>query len=217
MVVLDCANIAYAYGNNHFNAKGIDVAIKFFLALNIQVVAFLQASYVQKKHCSKMTTEDVDLLNSLVSSRKITLVPSGDHDDVFILSHARNCNAFVVSNDFFNDHLRSIIDESTRLSMKLWIEENRCSFTFLDNTTFMINPGNVLATLCGYLGFQEKKRDFNECVDTVVESLTSTIEVLLKCERYEELKYVLLARATTYIDVSLSYLYKMSVLYMYDF
>jgi hypothetical protein len=67
----------------------------------------------------------------------------------------------------------------------------------------MINPGNILSTVLGYLNFQEKKSEFEENFSTVISSLSSSISVLLRCERYAELKYLLLARSSTYMEIML--------------
>lgn len=102
------------------------------------------------------------------------------------------------------DHIQNITEETIRNSMKYWLKENRCGFTFHSNSfTFMINPGNVLSTVLGYLQFQEKKNEFEEKFSIVISSLSTCISALLQCERFEELKYLLLARSSTYIELLL--------------
>lgn len=153
---------------------------------------------------SCMETDDWEILNKLVHTGKVTVVPAGDHDDVYILTYARFHDGFVVSNDFFIDHIKNITEETIRNSMKCWLKENRCGFTFHNNSSsFIINPGNVLSTVLGYLNFQEKKGEFEEKYSILLASLSSCISVLLRFERYEELKYVLLARSSTYIELML--------------
>jgi hypothetical protein len=84
------------------------------------------------------------------------------------------------------------------------LSENRCGYTFHSNSlTFIINPGNILSTVLGYLNFQEKKSEFEEIFSTVISSLSFSISVLLRCERYAELKYLLLARSSTYMELIL--------------
>mmetsp|Transcript_21436 Transcript_21436/g.20732 ORF Transcript_21436/g.20732 Transcript_21436/m.20732 type:complete len:318 (+) Transcript_21436:124-1077(+) len=210
LVVLDCANIGWAHGGDHFSAAGIQIAINFFSNYKVDIVAFIPSNYLRKKPRdgargnSCMETDDWDILNTLVHTGKVTVVPAGDHDDVYILSYARFNNGFVVSNDFFVDHIKNITEETIRTSMKYWLNENRCGYTFHSSLlTFMINPGNILSTVLGYLNFQEKKSEFEENFSTVISSLSSSISVLLRCERYVELKYLLLARSSTYMEIML--------------
>jgi hypothetical protein len=78
----------------------------------------------------------------------VTVVPAGDHDDVYILHYARSNSGFVVSNDFYADHIRKLDNDSIRLSMSLWLAENRCGYTFVRGE-FMLNPACPLATIYG--------------------------------------------------------------------
>ena len=209
LVVLDCANIGWAYGESQFLADGIRLALDFFKHYEVDVIAFIPSSYVKKKPRdgssgnSMMDTEDRQQLETLIRVGDVTVVPAGDHDDVYILSYARSNNGFIVSNDFFIDHIATIDELSIKRSMKLWLNVNRCGFTFLKNSIFMINPGNVLSTVLGYMAFQERRLDFDSKCSTVIDSVTSSIQVLFHNECYQQLKYVLLARAVSYMEVSL--------------
>ena len=206
-IVLDCANIGWAHGENHFSVAGIRLALAFFDQYKVDVTAFIPASYVKKKprDGSKgnavMETDDRQQLENLIRSGDVTVVPAGDHDDVYILSYARSNNGFIVSNDFYVDHVEGIQESSIKRSMKLWLNVNRCGFTFFKNSSFMINPGNVLSTVLGYMSFDERRLDFNVEFTKVIDSLTLSIHVLFQCECYQQLKYVLLARATSYMEV----------------
>ena len=68
----------------------------------------------------------------MVSSGKITLVPPGDDDDSFILTYARENLAFVVSNDFFADHVRKLkeVNEGVASAMQSWVSANRAGYLF---------------------------------------------------------------------------------------
>ena len=209
LVVLDCANIGWAYGESQFLADGIRIALDFFKLYEVDVISFIPSSYVKKKPRdgssgnSMMDTDDRQQLETLIRVGDVTVVPAGDHDDVYILSYARSNNGFIVSNDFFIDHIATIDELSIKRSMKLWLNVNRCGFTFLKNSIFMINPGNVLSTVLGYMAFQERRLDFDSKCSTVIDSVTSSIQVLFHNECYQQLKYVLLARAVSYMEVSL--------------
>lgn len=166
LVVLDCANIGWFYGSDVFNATGIRIAISFFKQFsNVEMRAFLPASYLRVKpngqtHNTQntssinnqhdnnaiMQTDDVEYLTELAGSALLTIVPSGDYDDAYILNYARDNCGFIISNDFFNDHVASIKQSQVKRSMKLWLSENRCGYTFVNQIEFMINPQSKLAT-----------------------------------------------------------------------
>ena len=209
LIVLDCANIGWGHGEDHFSTAGIVSALSFFSKWNVDIAAFVPSSYLKKKPRdgrkgnSVMETDDWEQLASLVRTGDVTVVPAGDHDDVYILSFARSNNGFIVSNDFFSDHISSLQVQSIQRSMKLWLNVNRCGFTFMKNSIFMITPGNVLSTVLGYLNFQEKILHFDESCGRIINTLSDSIKVLFECEGFPQLKYLLLARATSYMEVSL--------------
>ena len=211
LIVLDCANIGWGHGEDHFSIPGIVSALSFFSRWNVEIAAFIPSSYLKKKPRdgrkgnSVMETDDWEQLATLVRTGDITVVPAGDHDDVYILSFARSNNGFIVSNDFFSDHISSLQEPSIQRSMKFWLNVNRCGFTFMKNTIFMINPGNVLSTVLGYLNFQEKILHFDENCGRIINALSDSIKVLLECQGFPQLKYLLLARATSYMEVILFY------------
>jgi hypothetical protein len=70
---------------------------------------------------------------------QLTVVPSGNNDDIYILTFARQYGAFVVSNDFFTDHIRSLTDPQTKHYTGAWLKENRCAYTFVGDV-FMLDP-----------------------------------------------------------------------------
>ena len=145
LVVLDCANIGWTYGIDFFCAKGVDIAISYFVENGANVIGFLPAYYLYKKPSdgckqnSVMQTDDWELLDNHRRFGTIVLVPPGDNDDLYILTHARIQNGFVISNDHFQDHIKSLESNDIRLSTEIWIHEHRISYTFI-NKKFMINP-----------------------------------------------------------------------------
>ena len=92
-VVLDCANIGWSFGRTCFSAQGLLLALRFFESLNIATTGFLPAHYARRKPSDDsrgnalMETEQLEQLSALVATNRITLVPSGCEDDLFILSH----------------------------------------------------------------------------------------------------------------------------------
>ena len=69
----------------------------------------------------------------------------------------------------------------------------------------MINPGSVLSTVMGYLAFKERRLDFDANSSAVIDSLTLSIQILYGSKCYQQLKYVLLARSVSYMEVSVCY------------
>jgi len=173
-VVLDCANIGYSFGEvsggnagggggggggggivggKRFCVAGVELALKYFDEKGVDVTAFLPSGLLRRKPSegsggtnALMQTEALERLTSLVESGRITTVPAGDHDDCYILSYARNKGCFIVSNDLFADHIRSV-DESVKLGMRLWLSQNRCGYCFVNGRTFMISPDSPLASI----------------------------------------------------------------------
>lgn len=96
-----------------------------------------------------METDDLELLSSLVKSRQVSLVPSGDHDDVYILSYAREHRGYVVSNDLFNDHINSLSSDEQKDNIRLFLQHHRCGFTFVDDE-IILNPHSGLTEFLDY-------------------------------------------------------------------
>lgn len=152
LVVLDCANIGWCYGVDSFSAEGVNIALRYFQQLQLEVQGFLPASYLRAKPTqadssrgnAMMLTEDIELLNELAGTALLTIVPSGDSDDAYILNYARDNNGFVISNDLFHDHLRGISNESIRRSMYVWLQDHRCGYAFSARREFLFNPSSLL-------------------------------------------------------------------------
>jgi hypothetical protein len=137
-IVLDCANIGWNFGIDAFDMMGVLLSFAYFQQFGnfVKVTAFLPASFVRKKPAdgsrgnSLMQTSDWETINALVHSRAISVVPAGENDDRYILQYAWNNNGFIVSNDFFMDHVTAVDDPSERHQMIQWLLDVRCSYTF---------------------------------------------------------------------------------------
>ena len=169
LVVLDAANIGWAYGlNDRFSARGVQIAIEYFEMFPIfRVVTFLPMSYIRRKSTTGtatalMETEDIQILEKLYKSRKLSLVPAGDHDDVYILSYCREKSGFVVSNDRFQDHLAGMEDPDLQSDAAHWLRTNRCGYTFVGDE-FTLNADSSLAySLKENQGYCETDEDYRE-------------------------------------------------------
>lgn len=149
-VVLDCANIGWSFGDTSFSAIGLKFAYDYFNQFPLNVYGFIPSSYVRKKptdgsrgNCL-METNEWEIMNNLVKSRHMSIVPAGDNDDLYILQFAQNNNGFIISNDFYLDHLQSIESFDEQEAAKNWLSYYRCSYTFVPqfegNFTIMLNP-----------------------------------------------------------------------------
>lgn len=83
---------------------------------------------------------------------QMVIVPAGDSDDLYILQYARMNDGFVVSNDFFVDHVRSLPSEEASQQAKVWLEQFRCPYTFIKSAssgggTFMPSPASAMMEL----------------------------------------------------------------------
>jgi len=164
-VVLDAANIGYsttlpadlsssATSKPLFDVQAVEQAVGYFSRLGMHVVAFLPAAFVKKRlsqarktENSRMVTDDVEALFELVLKKVITLVPAGADDDLYILHYARKHCCFIVSNDFYADHIARHEERMGRQlgkSMRLWIDTNRSSYVFVQGQ-FMLTPTSALA------------------------------------------------------------------------
>jgi len=168
-VVLDAANIGYSTGlpadlsssataaaKPPFDVHALQRAIAFFVALGMHVAAFLPAAFVKKRLSAarkadnaRMVTEEVEALFEMVCSKTITLVPAGADDDLFILHYARKHCCFIVSNDWYSDHINRHEERMGRemgKSMRHWVDTNRSSYLFVQpGGEFMLSPSSSLA------------------------------------------------------------------------
>eukprot|EP01031_Cornospumella_fuschlensis_P030979 gene30979-37442_t len=106
LIIVDAANVGWAYGKHQFMAEGVEIAIHTLQRMQIDVLAFLPVSYVHAKTYAKRSHHNV--LQKLIDQKLVSLVPSGESDDAYILNYARAHNAFIISNDMYRDHLESI-------------------------------------------------------------------------------------------------------------
>lgn len=219
LIVLDCANIGWNYGLDRFSAKGVQLALDFFSAWEVEVRAFLPESYMKKNsRCYLSQAEAYEshaLLSRYLVQRHLSLVPSGDSDDAYILNYARENNGFIVSNDHYRDHIASLQNESIRLSMQFWLAENRCQFTF-SSEEFILNPGSALSfalrkdkmvtdssTLTSnFLGANESELN-GSAQSRLLHRLGQAAKDAMALNRPHLLEHILLARSHLLLEVKL--------------
>lgn len=149
VVVLDCANIGWAYGIDRFCIRGVQLALQMLSKYMLHVVAFLPASYHRRRPArgdrgnALMETDEWEVLDSLVHQRVVTIVPAGDADDLYILTFARQRSGYVISNDHYTDHLQSLTDAAVKQLTIEWLSRHRCSYAFVGDE-FMLNPARYV-------------------------------------------------------------------------
>lgn len=235
-VVLDCANIGWSFGKTDFSTEGLEISLRFFKSLDIHVagnnqqvnncvrntssvnvVGFLPASYIRRRPSdgsrgnAKMETDDLSRLDALVSTYDITLVPPGSDDDQFILAYAWKHKYYVVSNDFYTDHVVSLEDPAQREEARYWLSFYRCSYAFA-GADFMLNPRSPFfaelrarrITVPMEVSFEDAPH-VNREPQSLIEQLSRCIETMRAApeEHSVELRHALIARATALLRANL--------------
>ena len=99
------------------------------------------------------------------------IVPAGDSDDLYILQYARMNQGFVVSNDFYSDHIRSLEGDVAEQTAT-WLEESRCPYTFIKKghqEMFMPSPGSTMMEVLENYRPGNENNDCDEMeMDTVI-------------------------------------------------
>mmetsp|Transcript_18925 Transcript_18925/g.31322 ORF Transcript_18925/g.31322 Transcript_18925/m.31322 type:complete len:468 (-) Transcript_18925:207-1610(-) len=157
LVVMDGANVAYAYadamaaaspggGKREPDYRGLQVAAKHFMSAGVRVLIVLPAPWFRVKPAAGdmnkdnalMLTEKVEALKDLKEQGLLVAAPPRDDDDAYALTIARRekmraeqrgaGGGFVLSNDFFRDAMARDPD------LEQWLkgEWGRISFAFCD-------------------------------------------------------------------------------------
>lgn len=74
----------------------------------------------------KHIPDDVDLLCDLKAKGFAFGVPNWNYDDSFIIDYAKRKNAYIVTNDRYNDHIENYSKNDPQLKKKLkdWMRNN---------------------------------------------------------------------------------------------
>ena len=159
LVVIDGANIAYAYadaiagfrGNIEPDARGIQIAANYFLSVDVRVLVVIPAPWFKKKPRdgdaaqgnALMMTPQLEVLRDLKSRGLLVAAPPRDDDDAYALTIAlredartRNLGGggFVLSCDMFRD----AINQDATGNLREWLTKGsgsgpgRISFAFCD-------------------------------------------------------------------------------------
>jgi hypothetical protein len=222
LVVLDSANIGWCFGEGAFSARGLQLAVEYFQRQKVEIKAFLPAYYVQQKPSdgsrqnSVMETDEISYLQTLIRQKILALVPSGESDDAYIIQYARECSGFIITNDMFRDHMNSLSENSMKLSLQLWLAENRVGFTFAENH-FLINPNSLLSSRLQQLEdentpniherrlshSQSQSNFFVQPANKAILSITKTISEYHRLHRYNDVKVLILMKVRLLLDVSI--------------
>lgn len=151
-----------------FSCKGIQIAIQYWTKNGHEVICFLpeylfnykevsqkkkqlslDLNTNKKSHKQSKLPDSVAALNKLADEGIMIKTPAQDYDDSYCIQYARQCDAFIVTNDKFRDYLKKI---ETRSSSNMpeqlkaenaWIKQHSISFTFKDDE-FLPNPDSKL-------------------------------------------------------------------------
>lgn len=231
LVVLDAANIGFAYGRgagpggrDKFDATGIKCAIEYFYlrCSNVICTAFIPAAFLRCRpgpgstHSSVngqnalMQTDEWERLDGMVQSGVLVVVPAGDDDDVYAIHYARLHAGFIVSNDLFGSHVHKVASTSKRKALQLWLQDNRCGYTFALGGEFLPNPSSGLVRALKITQGLERIDALGHvpaAVVTALHSLDAAVERLLACAAEgiarPSLLHTLLARALLRADCGL--------------
>ena len=235
LVVLDAANIGFEYGrgqgggggsnqgrSDRFDPSGIEQAINYFYNdfANAVVTAFIPAAMVRRRpqlqqggssvhgQNALMQTDELDRLEHLVRSGVLIVVPAGDDDDTYAIAYARLHAGFLVSNDHYDSHARSLSSTSKRASLQAWLKDNRCGYTFAPGGEFMPNPGSALVASLRVADSSQRLGALTGLPSPLVralESLDAAAEALLVCSQQghgrASLLHVLMARVALRFDL----------------
>lgn len=159
LVVMDGANIAYAYadaiagfrGNIEPDARGIQIAANYFLSVDVRVLVVIPAPWFRAKPRdgdaaqgnALMMTPQLEVLRDLKSRGLLVAAPPRDDDDAYALTiarredtrtHNRGGGGFVLSCDMFRD---AVYRDATG-DLQEWLTKGsgsgpgRISFAFCD-------------------------------------------------------------------------------------
>lgn len=154
LIILDGQNIAIRYGDTRFSSLGLKIAIDYWVEKGHTVHVLLpdyffnKEEVIKKRELAKSMGEsfkfipdDVDLLIDLKSKGFLFGVPNWNYDDSFIIDYAKKKQAYIVTNDRYNDHIEKYSkgDQTRKKKLKDWVRNNCISFTFVGKE-FIPNP-----------------------------------------------------------------------------
>lgn len=76
--------------------------------------------------------DDVGMLMELKARGFASGIPNWDYDDSYMIEFGRQKGGFILTNDRYNDHIRSLDGKIVeREKLKEWIRNNCISYTFI--------------------------------------------------------------------------------------
>eukprot|EP01017_Pseudomicrothorax_dubius_P008671 TRINITY_DN12867_c0_g1_i2.p1 TRINITY_DN12867_c0_g1~~TRINITY_DN12867_c0_g1_i2.p1 ORF type:complete len:501 (+),score=87.67 TRINITY_DN12867_c0_g1_i2:731-2233(+) len=154
LIVIDGQNVAVRYGGDRFRSKGIKLAVEYWQQRGhaVQVIlpdfCFQREEVLKRQQTAesmdlrvKNIPDDVDLLLAFQQKKIAFGIPNWNYDDSYIIDYAMRKEAFIVTNDRYNDHIEKFSNQSAekRKMLQKWIRGNCISFAFIGDD-FMPNP-----------------------------------------------------------------------------
>ena len=145
LIILDASNIAMKHGGQTYSTKGIQIVMDYFTKNGHEVISFLPEYLFRQKdpnnplNKKRVAPDNIEYLKDLLKKNLVIQSPPQDYDDSYCIQHAKNHNAYIVTNDLFRDYLENISDSRRRETERIWIKEKCISFTFFKDE-FIPNP-----------------------------------------------------------------------------
>lgn len=145
-IAVDCANIGFALGHSLYPEKscvflvaGIVQCIDSFVELGCHVQGFMS----QGRFSTLPKDGGGDRLREYARQGLLTVTPSGDDDDTYIIDWASQYeDGYMVTNDRFRDHQARVYNESKSegAAFEAWLQKHRITYVFTNKQFSSIHP-----------------------------------------------------------------------------
>lgn len=141
-VILDGHVIARAYGGGTFLTEGIEIALEYYIARDVSVVAVISETKlfeISEAGEHGRSAHGKERLRRLIDRGLVSMTPSQTKRGLYILKYALDQGADVVSNDNFRSTVEAQASKSERKKLRTFLEMHRIPFTFIADK-FVPNP-----------------------------------------------------------------------------
>ena len=142
-IILDGQNIAFKHGekiartlnrSKVLSYEGLRIAFECLYRRGFKAEIVMPSFQLKKKKTDQYDkTGVVKYLNQFNSFVPVRGYNSNKRDDLFILQHAFNNNASIISNDQFRNKLEQLSEIEYEI-WKPWLDENRYGFEFVNDS-----------------------------------------------------------------------------------
>lgn len=137
LIVIDGPNVAMDHGlHEEPSWTGLKVVIEYWKRRGYTVVTFVPRYFEHRQSPSQQTLLD------LHKARDVSFTPASDADDLYIIQYAFERGGFVISNDLFRDHARTLTPGPEREAFRSWVAAHVISYSFVGDE-FVPNPAQL--------------------------------------------------------------------------